>query len=492
MDLEKAFEIIFVVISAQSYYSIAQDENYLWQIMALGLAVFHIGTIIIKKIEMIVLSMMRFFLTIYYLKGEQSLICFITLQLTIVKQLSIYLFGPTKRKFSFEFFQIAYIQQLYVFQILLLLQLEYRLVCAVISLLLILDIVFAKLISKINFAFLNVRQNPQYKNCCPILTTASYQNFFISIFSIFSVMAPFKRMRYIDTHYARGFQQIYCLFLGITIFILNNIYMFSIECSSYQFVRIYYTLLVIFLLPKIKKDTLFMWNFVQNGPIIDVWPINKFDLQQLGSYSQNLTKNQQTVILDIQNFTSQYISNLSCCFWSLFSLSKRDTYQIIKDNWGLILNSLLQTNKSILIKISNYFYCRDDIEYAFRTYPSSEVLHYLYFLDLEKNELFVNFLEDYKELNQAIINQYNNKLLNFVIDIKVNYYEDSFLPLFIQNYKLLTNEQNIPRDSPSFQEYNTLKYSFVGPAISYFILKKVTPLYCFAIRSSTLLNDLYY
>ncbi|KAL4481718.1 hypothetical protein ABPG74_007807 [Tetrahymena malaccensis] len=491
MDLEKAFEIIFIVISALSYYSIAQDENYLWQIMAFGLVIFHIGTIIIKKIEIIVLSMMRFFLTIYYLNGEQSLICFITLQLTIVKQLSIQQYRRTYKKFSIGI-QIPFIAQLCVFQILLLLQLETRLLCAVISFLLILDIVFAKLNSKMILASGNVRQNPQQKYYFPIITNASYQIFYIAIFSIFPVMAPFKRMRSIDYHYARAFTQIYCLFIGITIFILNNIYMFSIECSSYQFVRIYYTLLVIFLLPKIKKDTLFIWNFAQNGPIIDVWPINNFDLQQLDSYSQNLTKNQQTIILDVQNFTSQYIGNYRFCCWSRFLLIKQDTYQIIKDNWGLILNSLLQTNKSILIKISNYLWCRDDEQQTVLAYPCSQVLHYLYFLDLEKNELFVNFLEDYKELNQAIINQYNNQLFNFVIDIKVNYYEDSFLPLFIQNYKLLTNEQNIPRDSPSFQEFNTLKYSFVGPAISYFVLKKVTSQYYFAIRSPTLLNDLYY
>ncbi|KAL4508749.1 hypothetical protein ABPG73_006135 [Tetrahymena malaccensis] len=122
----------------------------------------------------------------------------------------------------------------------------------------------------------------------------------------------------------------------------------------------------------------------------------------------------------------------------------------------------------------------------------SDVLHYIYCLDLEKNELLVNFFEDYKELNQAIINQYNNFFLNFQIEIYVHYYEDSFLPLFIKNYKQLTQQQFIPSDSSSFKEYNTLKYSFVGPAISYFVLKKITSQYYFAIRSQALLYDLYH
>ncbi|KAL4470409.1 hypothetical protein ABPG74_012020 [Tetrahymena malaccensis] len=484
MDLEKAFKIIFIIISALSYYSFAQDGY--WYI-ALFLAIIHILTEIKNCGERFLWYMMRLFFTIYYLKGDQSLIYFITLQLSYAKEHERDLFSQTYRIFSVESFQNTCIKNLYCFQALLLFYLEYRLVYAVISFLIILDIVLVKVVNQIVLACKNLRQNPQYKQKIPTLTL-----FCLDIIINDLNITPQLKVLDIKSHYYRGFQRIYFLFLGITIFILNNIYIFSFEGSSYYFVRIYYTLLVISLLPKIKQGILFLMDFLQNGPIIDIWHINNFDLQQLDNYDQNLTKNQQIIILDVQNFILEY--QPGCCCLQQFAFTFQNTYQIIKENWGSILNLLLQTNKSILIqfsfmnKISNQNQQPTQIQF----YPFFNDMCFFYFLDLEENQIDLFLFQDLKELNQAIINQYNNLLFNFKVTINVNYYEDSLLPLFINNYQQLTIDQGLSKDSSFFKEYNTLKYSFVGPVISFFVLKKITSQYYFAIRSQALFNDLYY
>ncbi|KAL4470410.1 hypothetical protein ABPG74_012021 [Tetrahymena malaccensis] len=74
----------------------------------------------------------------------------------------------------------------------------------------------------------------------------------------------------------------------------------------------------------------------------------------------------------------------------------------------------------------------------------------------------------------------------------MDYYEDYFLPFLVKNYRLLTLEQNISGDSISVKEYNTLKYTFIGPTISYFVLNQFTSKNNFAIRTQILFNDLYF
>ncbi|KAL4470411.1 hypothetical protein ABPG74_012022 [Tetrahymena malaccensis] len=419
---------------------------------------------------------MRLFLTIYYLKADQSFIYFITILLTFTKEHQGCLFSYPE---MIEAFQTICIQHLCSFQILLLLKVEYRLSYAVLSFMLILDIVFVKILRKIQFSMYNWRENDQYKQKQPILTLRC-------IYSIFGYFYINHNM-YTSTYYFYkiNFIRMFCLFEGIAIFILNNIYLFSIEGSDYKFLRIYFTLLVISLIPKIKQETLFLRNFLQNGPIIDVWNINNFDIQQLDSYDQKLTQYQQKIILGVQNFNLEYQSCL-CCLQK-FVITEQNNYQKIEQYWGFILNLLFQTNKSFAIQITK----------EKNTVMSQPFFYEIdcqpYILDLEKKKICFDLKQNFQKLNQAILNQYKNQFFDFgVVKFRMDYYEDYFLPILIEKYKLLTVKQNISGDSSSIKKYNKIKYSFVGPVISYFVLKKFTSQYYFAIRSQALFNDLYY
>ncbi|KAL4500209.1 hypothetical protein ABPG73_011317 [Tetrahymena malaccensis] len=165
--------------------------------------------------------------------------------------------------------------------------------------------------------------------------------------------------------------------------------------------------------------------------------------------------------------------------------------------WAFILRQLIQTNRSFAIKISKWmtFPFLDEQPTQFeQIHPFAFDLQcFPCFFNLEQKEISLRFSKDLKELNQEIINQYNQQYSDFRIRyLDMDYYEDYFLPFLVKNYRLLTLEQNISGDSISVKEYNTLKYTFIGPTISYFVLNQFTSKNNFAIRTQILFNDLYF